>query len=600
LAKTDGVPLFIEELTQAILESGLLLDVGDRYHLSGPAPAVAIPATLQDSLMARLDRPGRFKEVAQIGAAIGREFSYELLAAVSLLSEDQLKATLEQLVDAGLIFRRGEPPDAIYSFKHILVQETAYKALLRPRREQLHRRIAVALVSDFPDVMATNPELIAHHYAEAGGGEEAIRYWREAGELAIDRGAFHEAVAHLSSALRILANFPDSRPRDRTELVVRASLGKALVAAKGFAAPETGAAYGRAWEISERLGDRTPMLLALFGRWIFHMARAEVQDALAVADEMARLAQEEGEATSSLIAGRALANTWFFLGDLAAARRHAEEVIVAYDPVEHAGLGRLYSADPYVMCAFFLAHSLLRLGYPEQARPWSEAGLARAREVADVVTLAHALHHTCLFEHRGRQPLAVRAAARELIACATEHGLPFWLALGRLFDGAARADLGQTAEGMAELRTGIAAYRATEGRLYLPFALALRVDLCRLVGDEDDGLHAIAEAKELVAQTGVRGFEAYLHRLEGTLLLARQPPDPQMAEACLRRAIEVADQQGARLAQLRAGVTLAGLWQGQGKRAEAHDLLAPIYGWFTEGFDTADLKDARALLDELS
>jgi predicted ATPase len=321
---------------------------------------------------------------------------------------------------------------------------------------------------------------------------------------------------------------------------------------------------------------------------------------LAVADEMARLAQEEGEATSSLIAGRALANTWFFLGDLDAARRHAEAVIAAYDPIEHAGLGRLYSADPYVMCAFFLAHSLLRLGYPEQARPWSEAGLARAREVADVVTLAHALHHTCLFEHRGRQPLAVRAAAEELIACATEHGLPFWLALGRLFDGAARADLGQTAEGMAELRAGIRAYRATEGRLYLPFALALRADLCRLAGDVDDGLHAITEAKELVAKTGVRGFEAYLHRLEGTLLLARHPPDPQMAEACLRRAIEVADQQGARLAQLRAGVAMAGLWQAQGKRAEAHDLLAPIYGWFTEGFDTADLKDARVLLDELS
>jgi class 3 adenylate cyclase/predicted ATPase len=598
LAKTDGVPLFVEELTKTVLESGLLTDRGDRYALNGPLPVVAIPATLQDSLRARLDRPGLFKEVAQIAAVIGREFSYDLLAAVAPWPEEQLHATLDQLMAAGLIFRRGEPPDALYTFKHILVQETAYGALLRSRREQLHRQIARALATDFPDVMATRPELIAHHYTEAGENEEAVEYWREAGELAIARGAFHEAVAHLSSALAILARFPETGPRDRIELALQTTLGNALLAARGFAAPETGAAYQRALELSNRLDDRSRLMPALFGRWIYHMARAEVRACLPVADEMLKLAEEQGDTASLLIACRALANSWFFIGDLAAARQYAERAVAAYDPVEHAGLARLYSADPYVMCAFFLAHSLLRLGYPEQAQPWSERGLERARELGDVVTFAHALHHACLFYHLERKPQAVRRTAGDLIAYATEHSLPFWQALGRIFHGAALAELGQTAEGQADLRAGIAAYRATEGILYLLFALPLFAEACRAAGEVEEGLRAIAEAQALVAETGVRGFEVYLHRLEG--LLQRDRGNPEQAEACFRRAIDLAHSQGARMTELRAAVNLAGLWHSQGKGEAARTLLAPLYAGFTEGFESEDLKDAMALLDRLA
>jgi class 3 adenylate cyclase/predicted ATPase len=598
VAKTEGVPLFVEELTKAVLDSGLLADHGDRYVLTGRLDRLAIPATLQDSLMARLDRLLAVKDVAQIAAVIGREFAYELLEAIGELPEEQLQDALDQLAEAGLVFRRGDPPNATYTFKHALVQETAYNALLRPRREEIHGRIARTLASDFPEVMEANPELIANHYTQAGLDEEAVEFWREAGDLAVARCAPKEAIAHVCHALALLDRFPASPHRSRTELGLQTTLGGALIAARGFAAPEVGEAYARAQRLCQELGDNARRFPALFGRWIFLVARSEMSEAIAVADEMRQLADELGDTGPRLIAHRSMTNTWFFLGDMVKAREHAETVLAAYEPGRHGALASLYSADPYVVSAFFLAHSLALMGYLEQARPWAHAGLARARELAHGVTLAHALHHACIFHQLCREPAALEPLADELIALAGEHGLAFWQALGRVFRGGHLLDAGRADAGLEELRAGIAAYRATSGLLYLPYVLAIWAEACRRVGDHEAGLEAIAEARMLIDATGVRGFEPYVHRIEATLL-RDQGADAALVEAALERSIALAQKQKVKLSELRATVELARLWQRQDRNAEARERLQAVYTWFGEGFHSADLRAAKTLLDAL-
>jgi adenylate cyclase len=446
--------------------------------------------------------------------------------------------------------------------------------------------------------MEANPELIADHYTQAGLDEEAVEFWREAGDLALARCAPKEAIAHLSHALDLLERFPPSPHRSRTELGLQTTLGGALIAARGFATKEVGEAYARAQQLCQELGDDSRCLPALFGRWIFLTARAETNEALAVADTMLQLAAGQGDNGPRLVAHRALANTWFFLGDFAKARSHAETVLAAYQPARHGALANLYSADPYVVSAFFLAHSLALMGHLEQARPWAHAGLARARELAHGVTLAQALHHACLFHQLCREPAALAPLADELIALAGEHGLAFWQALGRVFRGNHLLEIGRPDAGLAELRAGIAAYREISGLLYLPYMLALLAEACRRVGEHAAGLEAIAEARTLVDATGVRGFEPYLLRIEA-MLLRERGAEAALVEGTLERSSAQARQQKARLSELRATVELARLWQSQGRAADARARLQPAYAWFTEGFASADLRAAKSLLDDL-
>jgi predicted ATPase len=454
------------------------------------------------------------------------------------------------------------------------------------------------MASDFPEVMEANPELIADHYTQAGLDEEAVEFWREAGDLAVARCAPKEAIAHLGHALALLERFPASPHRSRTELGLQTTLGGALIAARGFAAPEVGEAYARAQQLCQELGDDSRRFPALFGHWIFLTARAEMEEALAVADDMLQLAAAQGDTGPRLIAHRALANTWFFVGDMAKARSHAETVLATYEPARHGALASLYSADPYVVSAFFLAHTLALMGHLEQARPWAHAGLARARELAHGVTLAHALHHACLFHQLCREPAALAPLADELIALAGEHGLAFWQALGRVFLGNHLLEAGRPDEGLAELGAGVAAYRATSGLLYLPYMLALLAEACRRTGDHAAGLEAIGEARSLVDATGVRGFEPYVQRIEATLLRDRGA-DAALVEQALEASIALAQKQKVRLSELRATVELARLWQSQGRQADARARLQPIHAWFTEGFHSADLRAAKTLLDAL-
>jgi class 3 adenylate cyclase/predicted ATPase len=599
LAKTEGVPLFVEELTKTVLASGLLKNGGDHYELAGPLPPLAIPATLQDSLMARLDRLAPVKAVAQIAAVIGREFSYELLAAITPLSAEDLAAALDQLLAADLVHRRGTPPDNIFCFKHALVRDAAHESLLKAQRQQLHGRIARMLEERFPETVETEPELLAQHCTEAGLIEQAVEYWQRAGQQALARSATAEAVAQLDRGLELLVCLPDGPERRRRELGLQLVLGPALIAAKGFAAPETGHAYARARELCHELGDVPELLPALYGRYVFHWQRAELAAAHEGARELLRLAEEQGDAAAEVVGHRTLGTFLFQRGRLADSLAHSERGLALYDPVRDRSSRFVYAIDSRVVCLLWLSQALLALGYPEQAQVRQGEALATARELAHPNTIAQALFCDWTFHQLLRDGRAAQAQTEALIALTTEQGLPLWLAAGVVIRGWALAAGGRAEDGIAVIRRGLADYRATGAELFSPYFLALLADAYGRADQAAIGLSLLADALDGVERTGVRWIEAELHRLRGELRLALPEPDQSEADACFRRALAVAHKQQAKLWEVRAATSLARLWRDQRKRKEAHDLLAPIYGWFTEGLDTPDLKHAKALLDEL-
>ena len=599
LARTDGVPLFVEELTKTVLESGLLRDEGGRYELDGPLPPLAIPATLQDSLMARLDRLAPIKEVAQVGAAIGREFSHELLAAVAPLPGDELQDALVRLAEAGLVFRRGAPPQASYVFKHALVRDAAYQSLLRSRRQQLHARIARALEEHFPETADAKPELLARHCAEAGLAEQAVDYRRRAGEKALARSAMAEAAAQLTKGLEVLASLPDGPERRRRELGLQLVLGPALIAAKGVAAPETGRAYARACELCRELGDVPELFPALYGRSVVHFQRGELAAAHEVAQELLRLAEERGDAAAQVTGHRLIGSALSQLGRLAESRDHLETALARYDPVRDRTSALVYALDSRGVCLSWLSHVLLALGHPEQGLARNGEALARARELAHPNTVAFALSCGCIFHQLLRDRRGAQAEAEELVALATEQGFPVWLAAGTIVRGWALADDGRAEDGIVEIRRGLADYQATGAEMWSPYFLHLLAEALGRAGQATAGLDLVADAVDRTDRTGARWIEAELHRLRGELLLALPEPEWREAVACFRRALAGAREQGARLWELRAGTSLARLWRDRGERQKARDLLAPVHGWFAEGFGTQDLRDARALLDEL-
>jgi class 3 adenylate cyclase/predicted ATPase len=599
LAKTEGVPLFIEELTKTVLASGLLKNGGDRYELAGPLPQLAIPTTLRDSLMARLDRLARAKEVAQVAACIGREFTYPLLAAVSPSPEGELQAALDRLAAAELVFARGTPPEASYAFKHALVRDAAHECLLKVQRQHLHGRIARVLEERFPETVETEPELLAQHCSEAGLIEQAVEHWQRAGQQALARSATAEAVAQLDRGLELLAGLPDGPGRRRRELDLQLVLGPALIAAKGFAAPETGCAYARACDLCRELGDIPKLLPALYGQSVVHWQRAELAAAHEGARELLRLAEEQGDAAAKVVGHRTLGTFLFQLGRLAESLAHSDRGLALYDPMRDQSSRFVYAIDSRVVCLLWLSQALLALGYPEQAQVRQGEALATARALAHPNTIAQALFCDWTVHQLLRDGRATQAQAEELIALTTERGLPLWRAAGMVIRGWALAAGGRAEDSIAVIRRGLADYRATGAELFSPYFLALLADVYGRADQAAIGLSLLADVLGGVEQTGVRWIEAELHRLHGELRLALPEPDHPGAEACFLRAMAIAREQQAKLWELRAATSVGRLWAEQGRRAEAQDLLAPVYGWFTEGFDTADLKDAKALLGEL-
>jgi predicted ATPase len=587
------VPLFAEELAKGVVESG--------HDLTGSFSALAIPETLHDSLMARLDRLGDAKGLAQVGSAIGREFPYALLEAVAPLKEAELREGLGRLVEAELLYQRGLPPKASYTFKHALVQDTAYQSLLASQRREIHGRIADALEARFPERVTREPEEIARHCEEAERTAAAIAHYQRAGERALQRFAYAEAIAQLRRAIELLGTLSESSERDRQELPLQVRLAAALTITRGLSSPGAEQAYVRARYLSEQLGDAPELFRALFGLHELHFFRAEYETARELAEEMLRRARQTRDPAQLVVALWMTGAGSFYRGEFSRAREHLEEAIGLYDPQDYKAHEYRYTrVDPGIAVLGNASGVLWRLGYPDQASARIEEARTLARELADpfsqgcVHTYGNRLFLSC-GEHQ-----TTLEGAEAVMALANEHG--FWQSLGLvgvLQRARALTRLGQLDEGIAGMRAIVDAMQASGTKADSSETLAA---LARALGDAgqvEEGLALLAEAQAFVASSGERSDEAEIHRVKGELLLALPTPDPAQAEASFREALGVARRQSARSLELRAATSLARLWQRQGRKEEARALLQPVTDWFTEGFDTADLKEAKALLEEL-
>jgi len=600
VAKTDGVPLFVEELTKMVLESGLLQEREERYELTGLLPPLAIPATLHDSLMARLDRLATVKALAQLGATLGREFAYALLQAVSPWDEASLQRGLHQLVEAEFLYQQGLPPQATYVFKHALIQDAAYQSLLRSTRQQHHQRIAQALVERFPETAETQPELVAHHYTEAGLREQALPYWQHAGQRALQRSANLEAVSHVTRGLEVLSTLQETPERAQQELALQIMLGAALGAIKGQQDPETARTYARACALARQVGSPPELFPALWGFCYAHMARGQLPQARELAEEFLELAQQQHDLLILAAGHRMRCNVAWWQGDLIEAQTHSRQGLACYNPAQHRASAVSYGQDNGVSCGILGASTLWMLGYPDQALQGMEETLALAQRLAHPMSLVMALHWSAHLHQMRREPLAARAQAEAEGALCAEQGITHYHAWSLLPRGWALAQQGEVTEGIAQIRQGFAGWRATGAGCSWPWFLALLAEACGKVGQLDEGLHALEEALVAVQRNEEHHYEAEVHRLKGELLLQQAPTHQEEAEVNFQQALAVARRQHAKSWELRAALSLSRLWHQQGKRTEAYDLLAPVYHWFTEGFDTADLQDAKALLEEMA
>jgi class 3 adenylate cyclase/DNA-binding winged helix-turn-helix (wHTH) protein/tetratricopeptide (TPR) repeat protein len=600
LTRTDGVPLFVEELTKSILESSELTEVGDHYEYAGSARAVTIPATLRDSLMARLDRIMPVKEIAQVGAAIGREFSYELIAAVAPMPEAPLDDALARLTESGLAFRRGTPPDAIYTFKHALVQDAAYDTLLKSRRQELHGKIARVIEQRFPNIKVTEPEVLAHHLTAAGHAEAAIPLWQSAGVLTSKRMALTEAISHLNRGLELLSTLPRSPQRDASELGLRTRLGTAWLALKGWPAPEVWTSLHPALALAKSLERHDTLAPILWGLLSNVLTQGRVAEALPWAEELLDLAKATDDA-DLLIMGHALACACCcFLGEFTKAVKHADKVLGLYDAETHRHLADILYRDPKTLAGVFGSIGTWLLGYPDRAMRLSDEKDAHASRRGHPFDLGFALtagaHE---FDRRyDHEDLHKRAEKCERLG--RENSLPvLWSLLALISYGQALIRESKLAEGIGPLKAGIAFWEATGGKSRIPTWKAFLAEGLVLTGDIDNAFQVI---DEIIAQVERPGWEERLHyaeilRLKGWMLSLKGDFDG--AERNFLASLDWARRQQARMWELRTSTSLARLWQSQGKRQDAYELLAPVYGWFTEGFDTKDLQDAKSLLAEL-
>jgi class 3 adenylate cyclase/predicted ATPase len=616
--KTDGVPLFVEELTKSVVESvGSIGSVGATH--ASPSP-LAIPATLQEALLARLDRLSSARQVAQLGATLGREFSHELVQAVTPLSEADLHTALAKLVEAEILYQRGIGEQARYFFKHVLIQDTAYQSLLKSTRQQYHQQIAQVLEERFPDIKDNQPELLAHHYTEANLIEQAIPYWQQAGEHAVQRSAYMEAINHFTKELELLKALPDTPERVRQELTLQLALSDALLPVKGHAAPEVGKAYTRARELYQRLGETPQLFPVLFRLFVFYFNRAELHTARELAEQLMRLAQSAHDPYLLSLAHMPLGCVSYWLGELVSARTHFEQAIALYDPQQHTRSAVAMYYDPRWLCRSYASLALWGLGYSDRGRKRSSEAVALAEGLSHPLTLAETLFFAAKFHSLCREEQGAQERAEAAITLATEQGFPYFFTTGRVVQGWVLVEQGQEEAGIAQMRQGLAAWLATGAELSRPHYLALMAEAYGKVRQIEEGLKIVAEALALVDNREERVYEAELYRLKGTLTLQKefkvqssefQVPGPQSltpntqaavqeAEGYFLKAIDISRKQQAKSWELRASTSLARLWQSQGKKAEAHKLLAEVYNWFTEGLDTKDLQEAKALLEELS
>ena len=593
--RTDGIPLFVEEITKSVLEA---VGEGATEHAVAaiPLPSVAVPATLHASLMARLDRLGGAKEIAQIGAAIGREFSHALLGAVAGKPEAELALALDSLVAAALLFRQGVPPHATYLFKHALVQDAAYGTLLREPRRVLHARIAETLESQFGEIAENQPELLARHCTEAGRFEKAINYWLKAGEQAVARSAMPEAEALLRKGLRLVTHITDSDRRKEHELDLQLALGLALSQTQGFHAQAAGEAYSRARQLCDELKRPRKLLPILYGQWVNSFVAADLDRAEQFATEILNLGELADDVITRVVGYRVTGGTSVFRGDFPIARACLEQGLNLYDPSQRVQYKGLTSVDTHVALLSYLAPALACCGQLDQALSLRDGAVAEARDTSHAATLAHMLW--CAWWSgwcAHSEPATLLPYVDELVTLSANRELGFWHTVGTVSRGWCLVMLGQGDQGIAQMTDGVSNLRAT---CYGPLVVTMFADAFRILRQPGAGLAHLVEAERQAEATRVKCCQCETFRLRGALLT--QMGDRVAAERSFHDAISLAQGQTAKFFELRAALDLARLWRDQGKQKQARELLAPVYGWFTEGFDTRDLKEAKALLEELA
>ena len=500
--KTDGVPLFVEEMTKALLESGHLKETDGHYELTGSFSPLAIPATLQDSLMARLDHLVTAKAVAQYAAVIGRQFSYTWLQAFSQLDEATLQRELGRLVEAEIVYQRGVPPQSTYVFKHALIQDTAYESLLKSTRQYYHQRIAQVVEEQFPETAETQPELLAHHYTEAGLTEKAVHYWYHTGQSAIERSAYVEAISHLTTGLELLKTLPEAPERLQREVDMHIALGASLIAAKGYTAPEVGETYTYARQLCHHLEDPYQLFPVLRGLWRYYLVRTEYQTAYELGEQLLTLAQQAQDPVMLLASRRVLGNTLFFLGAVATAQTHFAQGIALYDPQQHRASVFLYGDDEGVICHSLAAWTLWYLGYPDQGLARNDEAVTLAQQIVHPYSLCYALSIAAVFHQFRREVRAVQERGEAAIILAQEQGFPSWMAQGAILRGWVLAQQGQAQEGIEQIRQGLTAWRATGGEQARPYILALLAEAYGTIAQPESGLTVLAEALTLVDKTG--------------------------------------------------------------------------------------------------
>ena len=597
LERTDGVPLFVEELTKAVLESAAQENRVASVLAANPVATLAIPATLHASLIARLDRFGEAaKEAAQIGAVLGREFHYELIQSVAQRRGPQLDAALDQLTDAGLLFCRGVPPQSSYLFKHALVQDAAYGTLLRDRRQEVHARVASVLQQTFSDLVERQPELLAHHLAGAGQAEHAVAQWLKAGQRAAARSAHSEAIGHFGRGLALLATLPQRPERDRQEIDLQLAKGVSLSTLKGFSSAEAAEAYTRARDLSEKEGKADRLFVSLWGLWNFTRT-SNVDAACAVSDRLLVLTGQHDDVGLRLEAHHAAWATHFYRGEPARSATHSDEGHNLYDFERHRSHADVYGHDPGVCARDVGAWTGWLLGYPDKALASASDALILAERLDHPFSLGMTLLHASIFHQlrRDSDSSLQRLRAAEMLAAEQRLALPID---PRILRGAALSAQGAGAEAVASILEGLGERQTTAAMLYRPYNLAVLAEALVAMGDNEGALVALADALTTIEKTGERWWEPEIYRLKALALVSHR--NLVEGEASFAQSIRIAQQQRAKSLELRATMSLARLWGEQSRRAEARDLLAPVYNWFTEGFDTSDLKAAGVLLAELS
>jgi predicted ATPase/energy-coupling factor transporter ATP-binding protein EcfA2 len=593
--KTDGIPLFLEELTKSMIESGMLVDKGDSYELSAPLHTLGVPTTIQDSLTARLDRLPQAKQVAQLASTVGREFSYDILDSIPGNHRENLRGQLDTLVEAGILFQYGTAPNPVYSFKHALIQDSAYSSLLKTSRKDYHKLIAESIEKNSPGLIETQPELLAQHYTKALITDKAIQYWLAAGLRALQRSANAESISHLKQGLELAATITEDATRNAFELQLHSMIGPALIATRGFGDAEVGETYQKAGELSKKLGDGPHLFIPMWGQWVYNLVRDELGKARALSLEMKRLGSESKNTAMLVEAHWTLGNTEFWAGNFQTTFDELTKAIEIYNPEQHHINAYMYGQDPGVAAHCYRSYTYWYLGYPDKALEEHKSAVELAESLRHPFSIGWAYAFGFMVRMFSGDHQSAKEWAEKTIAFCTEQAYPFWLIAALTVNGWATAMLGDPKTGLAMLEQGLGGWDMIGSIIVRPMFMGLYAEALGLDGQIDKALSVVGDALVIAQEHGEIASEIDLYRIRGELLASQGKKDE--AEKAIRYGLELAVRHESPSRQLQAATSLVKLLKGTPQEADARTILTDSLAWFSEGFETTFIKDARTLSD---